>query len=320
MTNVLVLLGVPESIRAIYAKALTDAFPQLTVRTVDHRSKAQEFIGETDVLMTFGPLVSRQLIESASKLRWIQSLGAGVDGLADHPSLRDDVIVTRIKGVVAPVSEMVVGALLALSRDMRRSFENQSRKVWERYPARLLSGKTVGILGVGAISEALAPKCAALGMNVIGLSSAPRTAPGFAEILPISELKSAVGRLDYLVILTPYTPATHHIVDAAVLAGMKPSSYLINVARGGVVDEQALIAALNRKQIAGAALDVFQEEPLPPEHPFWTMPNVIVTPHLGGLCDVYPDLVLPTVLENMRCYLNGEFGRMLNRVALLKPA
>jgi D-2-hydroxyacid dehydrogenase (NADP+) len=315
MTNVLILLAVSDEIRANYAKKLTDAFPGLTVHTTNHRTKAAPYMATADVLMTFGPLVSRELFENAPNLKWIQSLGTGVDGLADQPVLRDDVILTRVHGIVAPVAESVIGALLALSRDMPRSFENQNRRMWERYPSRLLLGKTAGILGVGAIAEALAPKCKAFGMNVVGLSSNPRIISGFDEIIPVGELKAAAPRFDYLVILTPYSPATHHIVDGSVLEAMKPTGFLVNVARGGVLDEAALIAALESGRLAGAALDVFHEEPLPPEHPFWAMRNVIVTPHLAGMCDIYPDLVMPTVIENMRHYLNGDTAGMINRVA-----
>jgi D-2-hydroxyacid dehydrogenase (NADP+) len=314
MTNVLILLAVSDEIRAFYAKSLTDAFPELAVHTINHRSKAAPYIGSADILMTFGPLVSRELFENAPNLKWIQSLGTGVDGLADQPMLRDDAIVTRIHGIVAPVAESVVGSMLALSRDMRRSFDNQTGKVWERYPSRLLLGKTVGIVGVGAIAEALAPKCKAFGMNVVGLSSSPRNIPSFDEVIPIGELKAAAPRFDYLVILTPYSPTTHHIIDASVLASMKPGSYLVNVARGGVLDETALIAVLEQGRLAGAALDVFQEEPLPVMSPLWSMKNVIVTPHLAGTCDVYPQLVMPTVLENMRCYLSGDTAHMIDRV------
>ena len=128
------------------------------------------------------------------------------------------------------------------------------------------------------------------------------------------ELLAVVGEFDFFVLLTPLTAATRNSIDAKVLAAMKPTGFLVNLARGGVVDEPALIAALDRKQIAGAALDVFNEEPLPPEHPFWAMQNVLITTHQGGFCDVYVDYALPTVEANMRCFLAGELGNMINVV------
>jgi D-2-hydroxyacid dehydrogenase (NADP+) len=128
------------------------------------------------------------------------------------------------------------------------------------------------------------------------------------------ELLQVVGEFDFFVLLTPLTAATRNSIDAKVFAAMKPKSFFVNLARGGVVDETALIEALNGKQIAGAALDVFSQEPLPADHPFWSMANVIMTTHQGGFCDVYIDYALPTVETNMRCFLNGDIGGMINVV------
>ena len=129
-----------------------------------------------------------------------------------------------------------------------------------------------------------------------------------------SELAKVAGELDFLVLLTPLTDKTRNSVDAKVFAAMKPKSFLVNLARGGVVDEAALLDALKSGRIGGAALDVFNEEPLPADHPFWSMENVIITTHQGGFCDVYIDHALPTVETNMRCFLNGYIGGMINVV------
>ncbi len=128
------------------------------------------------------------------------------------------------------------------------------------------------------------------------------------------ELLRIVGEFDFFVLLTPLTAATRNSIDAEVFAAMKPTGFLVNLARGGVVDEPALVEALNAKRIAGAALDVFNEEPLPADHPFWSMENVIITTHQGGFCDVYIDYAWPTVEANMRCFLCGDFGGMINVV------
>jgi phosphoglycerate dehydrogenase-like enzyme len=205
-------------------------------------------------------------------------------------------------------------SLLALSRQLPRSVRNQSAHKWERFPARLLRDKTVGIFGIGIIAEELAPKCKAFGMTVVGITSVRRAVPGFDTVYAREELVEAVRGLDYLVLLTPYTAATRHSVDAKVLAAMKRSAYLVNLARGGVVDEAALIDALREKRIAGAALDVFAEEPLPADHPFWDMEEVIVTTHQGGFCDVYVDFALPVIEENLRKFLAGDTAGMTNLV------
>jgi len=315
MTQILLLLAMPEAVRAQYRDGINAKFPGLTVNVVDHHGKVDPYIKSADILMTFGPMMSERVLEQAANLKWIQALGTGVDGIVDRPSLRDDVVVTNLHGVHGPpVSEAALMSLLALSRQLPRSVRNQSAHKWERFPARLLRDKTVGIFGIGIIAEELAPKCKAFGMTVVGITSVRRAVPGFDTVYAREELVEAVRGLDYLVLLTPYTAATRHSVDAKVLAAMKRSAYLVNLARGGVVDEAALIDALREKRIAGAALDVFAEEPLPADHPFWDMEEVIVTTHQGGFCDVYVDFALPVIEENLRKFLAGDTAGMTNLV------
>jgi D-2-hydroxyacid dehydrogenase (NADP+) len=315
MTNLLILLTLPEKVRMQYYEHLKASFPQVNIHMVDHHSKVDPHIGSADVLVTFGPMMSEHVLEKASNLKWIQALGTGVDGIVDRPSLRKETIVTNLHGIHgAPVSEAALMSMLALSRDLPRTLRNQAKHTWERFPARLLKDKTVGIFGIGVIAEELAPKCKAFGMTVVGISSARRTLPGFDRIYARDELEQAVRELDYLVLLTPYSAQTRGIVGARIFSSMKPTSYLVNLARGGVVDEAALIQALESKQIAGAALDVFAQEPLPDEHPFWNMEQVIITTHQGGFCDVYVDYALPVIEENLRKFLAGDTGNMINLV------
>jgi len=315
MTSLLILLAIPPETATRYYSRLRTTFPQLAIHLVDHHSKVGPYIGKADILMTFGPMVTDQVVHDAANLKWIQALGTGVDNLVDLPSLRRDVIVTNIQGIHgAPMSEAAIMAMLALSRDLPRAVRNQDRHLWERWPASLLDGKKLGILGIGLIAEALAPKCKALGMTVAGITSVKRTVSGFDRVYGRDELIAAVRDLDYLVALTPYSHATRHIVNTAIFSAMKPTSYFINLARGGVIDEEALIKALKEGQIAGAALDVFKDEPLPQEHPFWSMKNVIVTAHLGGFYDGYADHALPVVEENIRRFLSGDTMNMINTV------
>jgi phosphoglycerate dehydrogenase-like enzyme len=315
MTSLLILLAMPPQTVTQYYSRLRATFPRLTMHLVDHHSKVGPYIGSADILMTFAPMITDQVVREAANLKWIQALGTGVDNLIDLPSLRSDVIVTNIQGIHgAAMSEAAIMAMLALSRDVPRAVRNQDRHLWERWPASLLDGKKLGILGIGVIAEALAPKCKALGMTVAGISSVQRTVAGFDRVYGRDEFISAVRDLDYLVVLTPYSLATRHIVDTAIFSSMKPTSYFINLARGGVVDEEALIEALENGRIAGAALDVFSQEPLPEDHPLWSMKNVIVTPHLGGFYDGYADRALPVVEENIRRFLAGDMVNMINVV------
>jgi phosphoglycerate dehydrogenase-like enzyme len=315
MSRLLILLTLPQDVRDFYAARLRQRFPQLQIDVVDHFSKAAPFMPETEILVTFGPMLRDEVFASAGKLKWIQALGTGIDGVIDQPSLRKDVIITNIRGIHGePVSEAAILGMLALSRRLPDSVRYQDKRSWTRWPPRLVDSKTVGIYGVGLIAEALAPRCAALDMTVIGFTSTKRELPGFDRMHLRSDLIKYAGELDYLVLLVPYSEETHHCINARVFAAMKPSSYLINLARGGIVDETAMIEALESGKIAGAALDVFQEEPLPSEHPLWTTKNVIITPHLGGFCDVYAERALPTIEHNMACFLRGEVEDMVNLV------
>ena len=315
MTSLLILLAMPRETAKQYYSRLVGTFPQLTIHLVDHHSKVGPHIGSADILLTFAPMITDQVVREAVNLKWVQALGTGVDNLVDLPSLRSDVIVTNLQGLHgAPMSEAAIMTMLALSRDLPRAIRNQVRHLWERWPVSLLDGKKVGIVGIGAIAETLAPKCKAMGMTVVGISSVQRTVVGFDRMYGRDEFIFAVRDLDYLVVLTPYSPATRNIVNAAIFSAMKPTSYFINLARGGVVDEGELIQALENGQIAGAALDVFSHEPLPEDHPFWSMKNVIVTPHLGGFYDGYADRALPVVEENIRRFLAGDTTNMINVV------
>ena len=313
--KMLILLTFPEPIRNVYRDGLAEAFPKLKIDLVDHHSKVDTYISEANILMTFGAHMADHVLEKATNLKWIQALGTGVDGIVDSPALRDGVIVTNLRGLHgASVSESVLTAMLALSRNLPRAVRSQDAGRWDRFPVNLVKGKTVGILGVGVIATELAPRCQALGMKVIGITSSPRSVPGFDQMVSRDELLEVAGELDHLVLLIPYTSETGGIVGSAVLKRMKRSAFLINVARGQVVDQPALVEALQAGQIAGAALDVFAEEPLPDGHPLWKMPHVIITPHMAGFHAGYPDEALPIVIENVRHFLAGDIDGMINVV------
>jgi D-2-hydroxyacid dehydrogenase (NADP+) len=314
--SVLLILPSAENPQGIYERELRAAFPGLSVNSVDHHEKVGPYIGETEVLMTFSPFMADHVVRDAPRLRWIQVLGSGVDGFVNLPSLRSDVLITNGRGVqAAPVSEAAISLMLALSRDMPRMLANQAARIWERWPSQLLEGRTLGILGVGQIGEALAARAKAFGMRVIGVSSGSREVAGFERLYPREQLHDAVGEIDFLVVLTPYSVDTHHIIDAKVLARMKPGAFLVNLARGGVVNELDLAQALRDKTIRGAALDVFQEEPLPPANELWSLPNVIISPHLGGLNSSYPRSILPLVVDNLRLFAAGRHAEMRNIVS-----
>jgi D-2-hydroxyacid dehydrogenase (NADP+) len=313
--NVLLILPGAENPQGVYERELRAAFPGFSINCVDHHEKVGPHIGATEVLMTFSPFMADHVARDAPRLRWIQVLGSGVDGFVNLPSLRKDVLITNGRGVqAAPVSEAAISLMLALGRDMPRMLANQAARIWERWPSQLLEGRTLGILGVGQIGEALAARARAFGMRVIGVSSGAREVAGFDRLYGREQLQDAVGEMDFLVVLTPYSEATHHIIDSKVLARMKPGAFLVNLARGGVVNERDLAQALLDKTIRGAALDVFHEEPLPPASELWSLPNVIISPHLGGLNSSYPRSILPLVIDNLRLFTAGRHAEMRNVV------
>lgn len=313
-TRLLVLLP-QEGMRIAFQQLLAQRVPDVTVYAAAVAQEAMAYSSEVDAIATFGSALSAPLLDAAVRLRWVHSFGTGVDGIVDHPHLRPDVVVTATRGIQGPaMSEMAFCMMLALSRNLPRNLKNQAASRWERWPAALLFRKKVGILGVGAIAQDLAPRCKAFGMLVTGISRTPRSLPGFDNMVDHDAVPSVLPELDYLVLTIPHTPKSDRMVDAEFLARMKPSAYLVNIARGGVVDEDALALALRQGRIAGAGLDVFGTEPLPAGSPFWQMDNVIVTAHQGGLSDTYAADAFPCLEYNLRAFRASRLDDMENRV------
>jgi D-2-hydroxyacid dehydrogenase (NADP+) len=321
MNKLLIVLSLPPQIQSTYYERLREQFPQVTIDMVDHHSQAGPHIGDADMVLAFGVMLSDKIFSEGKNLKWVQALGSGVDGIVDQPSFRSDITVTNMHGVHGePCAESAIAAMFDLSRHTPRVMANQRKHKWERFPVRLLDGKRVAILGLGVIAEALGPRCQALGMHVTGVTGSPRTLAGFDEVAGRDKMLETVAQSDHVVLLTPYTKENHELVNAEFLAAMKSDAYLINIARGGCVDDAALIDALERKVIAGAALDVFDQEPLPEDHPYWALENVIITPHLGGFHNEYPKCALPIIEHNMKKYLAGERAGMMNIVNRGKDA
>jgi D-2-hydroxyacid dehydrogenase (NADP+) len=316
--SLLIILRSPERIRAQYYTGIAQAFPDITVNAVANVKDADPFLADADIIVTHGPHLDDRadhVFANAPKLKWVQGTGTGVDGIIDRPTLPPDVIVTNIHGVHgAPMSEAAVMLMLALSRQFPRSLNNKAKHKWENWPSRLLKGKKVGILGLGSIAETMAPLFKAFGMTVLGMTSGVRQVPGFDHVYDKAQLPSLVRELDYFVLLTPYTASTHHLIGGEIIGAMKPDAYLINLARGGVVDEKALLDALKQKKIAGAALDVFEEEPVKPDNPLWDLDNVIITCHQSATHDGSARTNVPIINENIRRFLAGDLQNMLNVV------
>ena len=314
--SILLLLDVPPLMRAQYLAGFVGAFPNQTFHLVAKADDVDPYLADAEVLVTHGPYMGQRadhMFANMPKLRWIQGIGVGVDNIVDRPTLNKRVRVTNIQGVHGPqMAEMALLDMLALSRQFPRTVHNKQAHKWERWSAKLINGKTLGILGVGSIAAAIAPRCKAMGMTVLGISGTVRDIPGFDQVHPIADLLSVVPLLDHFLVLTPYTPQTRHLVNAEVFAAMKPTAYFLNLARGGVVDETALLQVLRDKAIAGAALDVFETEPLPPGHPFWDQDNLIITCHQGSVHEDSALQNLPTLTANLGAYLANDHAAMRN--------
>ncbi len=285
-----------------------------------------DVISRAEVLYTTGYFPAP---EQAPKLRWIQMNSAGVNHALHHSIVRaEDIVVTTTSGIHASnMAQYCLMTMLMFNYDMRLAFALQSRAEWPDAPHRLFTPvdmelQTVGIVGYGSIGRELARLCSMIGMTVLAskrdISGTAETSayvmPGFGDpsgdipdrIYPAATVASMAKDSDFLVVTVPLTATTEHLIDDEVLSAMKASAVLINVSRGAVVDEKALITALSSGQIAGAALDVFEEEPLPNTSPLWNLDNVIITPHLSGFTRDYHDKAARVFKENLRRYLDNR--------------
>jgi phosphoglycerate dehydrogenase-like enzyme len=277
-------------------------------------------VAEADVLVISG-LWQNRLLDHAKRLRFIQSIGAGTDQFPREALAARGVRLASARGVNArAVAEHVMALILALSRRLPEARDNQARRVWRGMIGDLdrredeLAGKTLIIVGLGQIGGRLAQLAKAFDMAVIGIRRDPRAGRGHADAVhAVSELAALLPQADVVALTCPLTAETERLIDAGALGRMKPSAYLVNAARGRVVDQPALIDALARRQIMGAALDVTAEEPLPPDSPLWAMDHVLITPHTAGETRRYEDNVLAIMRENLERLWRGEIG-LLNQV------
>jgi phosphoglycerate dehydrogenase-like enzyme len=335
-------------IRVLIAANLSDALVE-QVRAVSPRLKVERYAGnvpdkawaEAEVLFTGSVFPDPAL---APRLRWIQLTSAGADHVAHAPIARAaDIEITTASGIHAQQSsEYCLLMMLAFAYKLPRLLELQAKQDWYTDAGRTLlpgerlfapvglRGQTLGIVGYGSIGRELARLADALGMRVLAVKRdvmRPEEGDQYREfpppygdpngeiprrLYPPEALASMAAECDYLALTTPLTPATRHLVDERVLKSMKKTAVLINIARGAVVDEAALISALAANVIAGAALDVFETEPLPPTSPLWNLPNVIITPHIAGNSATYAERAVALFIENMRRYLDKR--PLYNRV------
>lgn len=270
-------------------------------------------IGAADVLVISG-LWQDSLLERAARLRFIQAIGAGTDQFPREELAKRGVRLASARGVNArAVAEHAIALILALARRLPEARDNQKQRIWRGMIGDLggredeLQGKTLLIVGLGQIGGRLAEIAKTFDMRVVGLRRDPAAGRGAADaVYPIAALASLLPEADFVVLACPLTKQTEHLIDAAALGRMKRFAYLVNVARGRVVDEAALVQALAAQHIAGAGIDVTSEEPLSPNSPLWDMQRVLLTPHTAGETRRYEDDVIEILRDNIERQWRGE--------------
>ena len=290
-------------------------FPNLEVVMLPNYDRVSDEITDADIY--FGWFLKGEQFRQAKKLRWIHSTAAGVHQLISPELIRSDAVVTNARDVHgAVVAEHALALILALAKRLPSAMRAQQQHRWaqqdmwnETPRPREVAAATLGLIGFGGIGQQLAARAAALDMKIIAVREHPEKGSGSdadLEVVGPDALDSILPRCDYVVICAPLTPRTRNLFDAARLAHMRPESYLINVSRGPLIDEDALIAALRDRRIAGAALDVFSHEPLAADSPLWDLPNVFITPHTAAATDKLWERHYTLILENMRRFLAGK--------------
>lgn len=295
--------GAPIYVEALAAAGLGD---RLRLEGVDRGatpSDAQK--AEAEMLLAWGAPAG--LLAEMPKLRWVQTTTAGVEAWLGRPDLTDGLLLSAAKGVHrVQMPENILAALFHITKPIVAAALDQATSTWTRRTSEPLAGKTLGILGLGTIGAELARKAAALELRVIGVRRAPGAVEHVDAVYGPEETDRMLGEADFVVNLLPVTPDTRDFMDADRFAAMRPQSWFLNFGRGATVVDDHLVAAVAGRTIAGAVLDVFRQEPLPGDHPFWATPGISVWPHVGGLHPDRDAIVAELVVENAARYLDGR--------------
>ena len=303
-SHVLLWTDTPAAyIDAINAAGLTDRVNVEAIARTTTPSDAQR--ASADAMLAWGAPAG--LLPTMPKLRWVQALTAGGESWIALPDLPAALTLTCARGThKESMPENILGALFHIAKPYAAIALDQKEHRWTRRMAQPLNGKTLGILGLGAVGREVARLAHALGMRVIGTSRRATPLPGLAEVLPPERTPEVLAQSDFVLLLLPATPETENFINAERLAMMKPSAWLLNFGRGHLIKDADLIAAAGSKKIAGAILDVFRQEPLPPEHPFWGADGIMVLPHIGGGHPTRDRTVARLFVENLGRFLDGR--------------
>jgi len=295
-------LGVKPS----HLEAVKEVAPEVELVFCNTDAETEAQISEAEVIVSWGRLMSPELLAKARRLAWIHVFSAGVDRLLSPALLNSPVVLTNSRGAHAiPMAEHVMGMILAFERGLPTLLQQQKERRWNPLKLREIYGSTLGLVGYGGIGREVARRARGFGMRIIAVKKHPAPEEG-VEIWSLERLDDLFAASDYIVACIPLTDETHHLIGERQFQAMKPSAYFFNLGRGPVVDEQALIAALREKRLAGAGLDVFETEPLPADSPLWEIPNVIISPHTSASSPRQQQRVVAGFIENLARYLAGQ--------------
>jgi len=297
---------VPAAVRARLRHTLAAAAPSAHLIVPDTPLDALGHADAAEVIAALRPPAG--LVERAPHVRWIHSFGAGVDQFLELPRVQNGrIVLTRTVGAFTAVPEHVMALVLAFSRRLHVAVRNQIAHRWDRAAGvgPEVDGRVLGILGLGQIGQQLAARAAAFGMRVIGTKRTPAPVPHVEQVVPPERMAEVLREADFVATLLPLTPATRGLIGERELRLMKPTAIFINVARGPIVQERALLSALRDGWIAGAGLDVFDQEPLPADHPLYAFEQVILTPHVSAATPLVFDTMAGVFAENLRRYIAG---------------
>jgi len=287
-----------------YMEQLRSARPDLTYYPCETRAQIEQHIGDADVLFA-STAFPGELLQRAPNLRWIQAMGAGVEKFILSGVVPKGVALTRVRGSFGPrMAEYVLAHMLAVTQDIPHALRLQAAHNWELYYPEVLYEKTLGVAGLGSIGREVARKAAALDMTVYGFDLEIRDHPFLERCYTGGGLQEFLGRLDFLSLCLPLTPETRGLLDRQALSWMKPTAWVINISRGPLIEESALVEALKAGRLGGAVVDVVGEEPLPPDSGLWDVPDLRITPHMSG-----PSLVsevMEVFLKNLEALEQGR--------------
>jgi len=310
------ITGVDPRINLIDTTDLWEATHIITEDTGGSPSDKQLDLLLAEAEIIYGRRPPPNVIRRAPKLKWFQTMLAGVDHFLSEDLIESPVLLTNMSGFHGGmVGEVALAMILMFAKRAPFCFENKLEKKWVRFDPMLLAGKTAGIIGLGHIGRNVARLCKAFGMNVIGTRRSAREgerARYVDRVVPVNRLEDLLSESDFVLLFLPSTGETDKLIGERELLSMKPSAYLLNLGRGSTVDEEGLIRALSEGWIAGAGLDAFSVEPLPPDSSLWELPNVILFPHVAGKTDHYERIINELFCKNLERYLAGK--RLLNIV------